>query len=382
MNAALTYDGRDLVSGECLKFGVENGKICSIQPSTETDIPFIVPGFVDLQVNGFNGFDLNSDILVPETVEGLSEALCRKGVSTFLPTLITASVDDLCQRLAAIKLSVETLPKSKSMIAGIHIEGPSVSPLDGPRGAHPKEHVRPPSVDEYEQWQEAADGLIKLITLAPEINGTEAFIKHVTSGGVRVALGHCDATEQDIKMAVDAGATLATHLGNGIAATLPRHPNAIWAQLAEDRMSASFIADGHHLPRSALITMIRAKSIERSILVSDSVVFAGMEPGKYTSPIGGDVEVSKSGRVSIAGTPYLAGSGASLMDIVCGFPEHTGLNLRKAVEMACYNPAKYLGLDIGLTVGASADFILFDFDGSSVNVIPREIVFQGVSVGP
>ncbi|MGR3660637.1 MAG: N-acetylglucosamine-6-phosphate deacetylase [Paracoccaceae bacterium] len=382
MNTALTYDGRDLVSGESLKFGIENGKICSIQPCDKSNIPFIVPGFVDLQVNGFNGFDLNSGILEPETVEGLSEALCRNGVSTYLPTLITTCVDNFCQRLAAIKLSVETLPKSKSMVAGIHVEGPSVSPLDGPRGAHPKKHVRPPSVDEYKQWQEAADGLVKLITLAPEISGTEEFIKYVTSDGVRVALGHSDATEQDIKMAVDAGATLATHLGNGIAATIPRHPNAIWAQLAEDRMSASFIADGHHLPRSALISMIRAKGIERSILVSDSVVFAGMEPGKYTSSIGGDVEVSESGCVSIAGTPYLAGSGASLLDIVCGFPERTGLSLKNAVEMACYNPAKYLGLDIGLTIGASADFILFDYDGSSVNVTPREIVFQGVSVGP
>jgi N-acetylglucosamine-6-phosphate deacetylase len=222
VNSSSTYECRDLATGKGLKFGVENGKFCSIQASAKSDIPIVVPGFVDLQVNGYGGFDLNSGTLDPETVESLSDALCRQGVSAYLPTLITASADELCQRLAAIRSSVETFTRSKNMIAGIHVEGPSVSALDGPRGAHPKKHVRPPSVDEYADWQEAAGGLVRLITLAPETNGAAEFIRHVTSDGVRVALGHSDATEQEINAAVDAGATLATHLGNGIAATYQR----------------------------------------------------------------------------------------------------------------------------------------------------------------
>jgi N-acetylglucosamine-6-phosphate deacetylase len=121
---------------------------------------------------------------------------------------------------------------------------------------------------------------------------------------VIVALGHSDASEEDIYKATDAGARISTHLGNGLAATLPRHPNAVWAQLAEDRLSASLILDGHHLPSSTAQVMIRAKGAERVILVSDSVKFAGMPPGRYTSPIGGDIEVSSNGRVSIFGNNF------------------------------------------------------------------------------
>ncbi|MEP3279805.1 MAG: amidohydrolase family protein [Stappiaceae bacterium] len=380
MTQAATYSGYDPVRGACISVHVQNGVIQASEPCGDHGLPLIAPGFVDLQVNGFQGYDLNSGVLDAKTVEALSDMLSHFGVAAYLPTIITASETDICQRLSAIREAQETHPKSRRMIAGIHVEGPAISPKDGPRGAHPEEHVRPPSQVEFDAWQVAAGGLVRMITLAPEIEGSTDFIRYVTSKGVCVALGHCDATDEDIEKAIDAGARMSTHLGNGIAGTLPRHPNAIWTQLSDDRLMASLIVDGQHLPKSTARSMIRAKGIERSILVSDSVMFAGMAPGRYTSPIGGDVQVSENGRISIADTPYLAGSGSSLMDIVRGFPCFTGFPLADAVIMASYNPAKLLGRTVGLAKGAPADFILFDQDEATESVTVRDIIFGGVSV--
>lgn len=344
------------------------------------ELPEIMPALIDLQVNGYQGHDLNEGVLNAEVVENLSKALCRVGIRAYLPTLITASKTELCQRLDAIKQASESGLHSKRMIAGVHIEGPAISSKEGARGAHPEAHVRPPSIAEYERWQEAADGLVKLITLAPETEGAESFIEYVTAKGVIVSLGHSDAGEEDIAAAVSAGATMSTHLGNGIASTLPRHPNLIWAQLAEERLTASFIADRHHLPKTTLLSMIRAKGLHRSVLVSDSVKFAGQPAGRYRSAIGGEVEVSEDGRVSVADTPFLAGSGSCLLDIVLGFRDFTGMPIADAVVMSCLNPARLLGMDNHLAVGQPADFILLEPDRTTSKRVVRDIIFNGESV--
>lgn len=382
MSEQATYLCHDLLAGKHFSIRVENGRIVARDGivTKVQDLPTIIPSFVDMQVNGFQGLDLNEGVLELETVEALSDALCCVGVRAYLPTLITASEADLCQRLQAIRKGAEILPKSKELIAGIHIEGPAISHKDGPRGAHPKEHIRPASIAEFERWQDAAGGFIKLITLAPETEDAACFIEYVTSRGVIVALGHCDADEADISRAVDAGARMSTHLGNGIAINLPRHPNAIWAQLAECRLTASFIADRHHLPKSALKSMLRAKGLELSILVSDSVKFAGLPAGRYSAGIGGEVEVSEGGRISIADTPYLAGSGACLLDVVVNFSKFTKMPLQDAVVMACNNPAKLLGLKNDLAVGAPANFILLNHNNTSHQTSVRDIIFQGRSV--
>ena len=235
-------------------------------------------------------------------------------------------------------------------------------------------------MEEFESWQEAAGGLVSMITIAPELDGAIDYLREIAKRGVIVALGHSDASEEDIYKATDAGARISTHLGNGLAATLPRHPNAVWAQLAEDRLSASLILDGHHLPSSTAQVMIRAKGAERVILVSDSVKFAGMPPGRYTSPIGGDVEVFCNGRVSIFGDKFLAGSGVSLLKIISNFSKLTGLPFCSGVAMATKNPAKFLNRSVDLKPGKRADFILFDLDNTTGTAQPRDIVFGGESV--
>lgn len=379
MTGVSTYSGRDALSGEGKTLHVEDGIIRHVERCNRADLPVFSPGLVDLQVNGFQGHDLNEGELAPNVVEALSEALCRVGVAIYLPTIITASEHDLCQRLAAIREAQQRFPRSQKMIAGIHVEGPAVSNKDGPRGAHPVKHVRPPSIDEFDRWQEAAGGLVRMVTLAPETEGAIDFIRSVSSQDVCVALGHSDANDEDIEAAVAAGARMSTHLGNGIASTLPRHPNAIWAQLSEDRLTTSLILDGFHLPSSTARAMIRAKGTDRVVLVSDSVKFAGMPPGRYSSPIGGDVEVSENGKVSIADTPYLAGSGKSLLDIVRKFVGFTGLRFADAVRMATVNPSRILGLAPALEEGGAANFILFTSTEEEEAKV-QEIVFDGLSV--
>jgi len=380
VRGARAYSGVDPYTGLGRTINIEAGVIQSDEPCIAEGLPIFSPGLIDLQVNGYGLHDLNDGELSAGTVEALSEDLCRVGIAAYLPTLITADKISICRRLSAIREASEKLPYSRQMIAGIHIEGPHISSKDGPRGAHPREHIRPPSMEEFESWQEAAGGLVSMITIAPELDGAIDYLREIAKRGVIVALGHSDASEEDIYKATDAGARISTHLGNGLAATLPRHPNAVWAQLAEDRLSASLILDGHHLPSSTAQVMIRAKGAERVILVSDSVKFAGMPPAPYTSPIGGDVEVFSNGRVSIFGDKFLAGSGVSLLKIISNFSNLTGLPFCSGVAMATKNPAKFLNRSVDLKPGKRADFILFDLDNTTGTAQPRDIVFGGESV--
>ena len=307
-----------------------------------------MPGLFDLQVNGFGGIDFNAPDLTADAVSAALERMLATGVTRCLPTLISSS-------LASFAANARVLARMATpAIAGIHMEGPYLAPADGPRGAHPREHLRPPSIEDFMRRQEAAAGRIVLVTLAPELPGTLPLIEHLVTAGVRVAIGHTDATPQQIADAAAAGASLATHLGNGCAQLLPRHPNVIWELLAADTMSASLIVDGHHLPSSTVKAMIRAKGIERTILVTDAIAAAGCAPGPYT--IGEVVcEVRQDGRVSLPGTPYLAGSSLTLERAIGNTVRFTGLSLETVIAMASTNPARYLGTTTIGTVTADWD---------------------------
>jgi N-acetylglucosamine-6-phosphate deacetylase len=295
-----------------------------------------LPGFFDLQVNGFGGVDFNAPDLTSDLV---AEALARMratGVTRCLPTLVTSS---LAEFSASARVIVRT---SDPAIAGIHMEGPYISPEDGARGAHRRECVRAASRDDFRRRQDAADGRIVLVTLAPEVDGALPLIGSVTADGIRVAIGHTAASPQQIQNAISAGATLSTHLGNGCAAVLPRHPNVIWEQLAADALFASVIVDGHHLPPATVKSIVRAKGLTRTILVTDAIAAAGCDPGTYM--IGGvRTELAADGRVSLAGTPYLAGSSLTLDRAVANTARFTGLPLEDIAPMASTIPAHFIG---------------------------------------
>jgi N-acetylglucosamine-6-phosphate deacetylase len=378
--------GRDPATGGGLAVTLAAGRIAAVDPdpSVPADAPWIAPGLVDLQVNGWGGIDLNDGRVTADTVARLVRALAATGVTTFLPTLITASRESLCDALSAIAAARASDPAVAHAIAGVHVEGPAISPEDGPRGAHPRAHVRPPDLDEFARWQAVSDGLVRLVTLAPEWPGTPAFVRALADRGTVVAIGHSAADAAAVRAAVDAGARLSTHLGNGVAAILPRHPNLIWAQLADDRLSASFIADGHHLPDDTLKAMVRAKGVARSILVSDAVALAGLPPGLYDTPVGGRVELSPEGRLGVAGTPYLAGAARALKDGVATAVRATGLTLADALLSATANPAALIGAaDRGrIVVGAAADLILFRFAPGDPTLLLEKVLSGGVEIGP
>jgi len=307
-----------------------------------------LPGFVDLQVNGFAGVDFGDPGTTIDDVRRAAAAVERTGVTRFLPTLITSPFDTFAACARTL------LRANAAAIAGIHMEGPYISPEDGPRGAHPRAHVRGADLDDFRRRQDAADGRIRLVTLAPEAPGALALVERLVADGVRVAIGHTAATRAQIQDAVAAGATLSTHLGNGCASVLPRHPNVLWEQLGEDRLLASFIVDGHHLPPATVRSMVRAKTKARTILVTDAIAAAGMPPGRYT--LGGmHVELDATGRVAAPGATNLAGSALTLPVAIGNVVRFAGLALDEVLPMASSRPAEYLGIQPAGTVTAEWD---------------------------
>lgn len=296
------------------------------------------PGFFDLQVNGFAGVDFNRPDCTPDQLRHACDALRKTGVTRFLPTLITSSLAHFAS--CAARLTAFSDPA----LAGIHMEGPYISPLDGPRGAHPRKDVGTASVEDFRRRQEAADGRIVLVTLAPEVEGALALIEYLVEQNVRVAIGHTAATPERIRDAVRAGATLSTHLGNGCANLLARHPNFIWEQLAADELTASFIVDGHHLPPATVKAMIRAKTPARAVLVTDAIAAAGCAPGLYR--LGHlEVELSEDGRVAAPGASNLAGSALAMNVAIANTARFTGLALDDVLPMATTQPARYVALE-------------------------------------
>jgi N-acetylglucosamine-6-phosphate deacetylase len=361
--------GRRCDTGEVVTLSVAGGRIAGIQPggaggSVGGPEWWLAPGFLDLQVNGYGGHDFNLGD-EDDASEGchdfgpLFDALARSGTALLCPTIITHSAAQITAALSRLSRALDEEPSWARRVPGIHLEGPYFSPEDGPRGAHPREHVRDPDGDEFQRFQEAAGGRIKLCTLAPERPGALLFIEKLTESGIAVALGHTAASADVIRDAVLAGARLSTHLGNGSHALLPRHPNYIWEQLAHDDLYATIIADGEHLPASVVKCFARAKGAARLALVSDAVRLGGLPAGLYD---GGRHEVLPSGRVVLAGTPYLAGAGALLDVCVANALRFTDLSLAQTIACVSAVPARILGLQERkgcIEVGHDADLTLF-----------------------
>lgn len=342
----LVIEGRLVEDGAAVRVVILDGVISDVvrlagEPATDA---WIAPGWIDIQVNGFEGHDPNAADPSADEVIAMLRALWRWGVTAVCPTICTQSEARIVGSLRAIAAACDADPLVATSIVGIHVEGPHIAREDGPRGAHPLEHVRPPDIGEYRRWQDAARGRIRIVTLSPEYDEAVAYVRAIVADGVVASVGHTRASGDQIRAVVDAGARWSTHLGNGAHAMLPRHPNYVWDQLAEDRLAAGFIFDGHHLPPAVMRTVVRAKGVERSILVTDAIAVAGLPPGVYTSPVGGTVELLPSGRLTLAGTPYLAGSATTLGVCIGNAVRHAGVTMRDAIRMVTANPSRLLGL--------------------------------------
>jgi N-acetylglucosamine-6-phosphate deacetylase len=355
--------GIDASSGVGIEISCDGERIASVERAQDRPANWIAPGWVDIQVNGFAGVDYNSPNTSHEEIARSVQVLYSAGVTRFYPTVITGGPHDMVGALRNLARAKDSLAEGAAM-DGFHVEGPHISPDDGPRGAHPKRWVRPPDIDEFCRWQDATGGRIRLVTLAPEWPGAPRYIEAVRARNVVVSIGHTNAEARHIADAVSAGATMSTHLGNGAHAVMRRHPNYIWEQLAEDRLRASFIVDGIHLPVSFLKVALRAKGLERALLVTDASSPAGCKPGRYR--LGEqDVDLTPDNRVVLAGQDRLAGSALRMDRGVENLMRLGELSLADAVRLATVNAARagrVPGRERGLLAGDRADFVLFDFD--------------------
>jgi len=338
-------------------------------------LPWIAPGLTDLQVNGFNGRAFNDPGLAVEDVLQISRSLDRFGITGYCPTATTDSFEALARMMAVVACACQQQADVARRVRGIHLEGPYISSEDGPRGAHPRVHVRPPDSDEFQRLQEAAGGRICILTMSPEYPGAAAFIRRVTAMGVLVAIGHTNATSDQIRSATDAGARLSTHLGNGSHVQICRHPNYIWDQLAEDRLTASLIVDGHHLPAAVVKTFVRAKTPARCILVSDVVSLAGLPPGRHHLPSLGEIDLLENGRTAVVAQPQLlAGAILPITAGIANVLRFTDAGLASAVDMASTRPAALLGrTEPWLEIGKLADLALFHLPGADRSAAVGEL---------
>jgi N-acetylglucosamine-6-phosphate deacetylase len=334
---------RHFQTGRWVRFVLEQGRIEALQPveapadATSEDL-WVAPAFWDIQTNGRWGVSFSSEDLTVEQVAEIVRAHAELGIGRLCPTLITAPVEATEHGVRTIAQACERWPEIGAMVVGIHLEGPWISHRDGYRGAHPLHAVQDPSVEVFERFQRASGNRVVLVTLAPEREGAIPFIKTLANRNIVVAIGHSAADGETIRKAAEAGARLSTHLGNGIEARLARHPNPIWDQAANDALSASVIADGHHVGLEFLRVVARAKGPERLILVSDFSPLAGLPEGTY-----GEWAIDPEGKVVVAGTPYLAGANQGLDVGLTNLLRWTDLTVPQSLAAVSTNPARLLG---------------------------------------
>ncbi len=299
----------------------------------------------DFQVNGFGGIDFQAETVTAAEMEHAVAALRRHGTAAILLTLITDEIDAHCRRLAAFEKLRAGSPAIAQMIAGYHIEGPWLSPEPGYRGAHPPGPMHAPSLVEFERLQSAANGRIRLITLAPEWPGSAECIAAMTGAGVQISIGHSNASEQQIDDAIRAGARFCTHVGNGTPLQLPRHDNIIQRMLARDELTACLIPDGIHLPAFVLKNFYRAKPAGRVLFTTDCMSGAGAGPGRYR--IGRlDIEVGADGIARNPGGGGFAGSTLAPDEGVQRCCAYLGLSPEQSAELWSTAAASAFGVTL------------------------------------
>jgi len=306
-------------------------------------------GFVDLQVNGYAGIDFSSPGLSLSAIAQTTLALYRRGTLAFCPTVVTAPVQVYQQVLPVLAEAILTQSQSGnnggSLLCGVHLEGPFISPEEGAVGAHPRQSVQAPSLTFFDELYSLAGRQIALLTLAPELPGALDLIRHARAYGVIVSIGHTLADADAIRAAVDAGATLSTHLGNGCPNYIHRHHNPLWPQLAAAGLAAMQITDGHHLPPELIAVVLAAKGAGRVIVTSDSSPAAGCPPGEYTF-FGTRALLETSGRLRNLESDTLAGSSASMFDCMNFLASLSLLDEAALWQVGRDNPLKVLGLSL------------------------------------
>ncbi len=387
LQAQQVIEGMHYITGKPVQVEIIDGKISKIKNikklSDENSNLFVAPGFFDNQINGFAGvsFAFGESDLTTKGIEKATSELWKLGVTTYLPTLTTNDQDILVRNFELLAKSMDD-ENLLGSIPGFHLEGPYINPEDGYRGAHPKQFVRLPNWDEFMEMYNAANGQIMQVTVAPEMEGAQEFIKKCREKGIVIAVGHHNANKEQLDLAVENGARISTHLGNGCANMINRHRNPLWPQLANDDLMISIICDGFHLLPEEIKTFYKAKGVDNTIITSDVTSYAALPPGEYKTQTGEIIELTQDGMLRYPAQNVLYGSASPITKGVGHIMEVTDCSLADAVQMSSTNPAKLYGLnDRGtLEPGKRADLILFSLNDFKVNIhktfVNGKLVYQ------
>jgi N-acetylglucosamine-6-phosphate deacetylase len=380
-------EGLSFLDGKPVRVEVKDGMISRVKNISKLtgkgNHMYIAPGLIDNQVNGFAGisFSLAGGELTVEGVKQVTRSLWEYGVTSYLPTLTTNDREILLANLYVLSKAKNEQDLLGS-IPGFHLEGPYISPVDGYRGAHPKMFVREPDWVEFMELYEASGRNILTVTVAPEIPGGLGFIRQCSEMGIIVALGHHNASAETIDEAVQNGARICTHLGNGCANMINRHKNPLWPQLARDELMISIICDGIHLLPEEIKVFHKVKGTDKTIITSDVTSYATLPPGEYFTPEGDTIVLTPDQMIYYPAQNVLYGSASPITRGVGHIMEVTGCSLADAFRMASTNPAKLYGLtDRGtMEKGKRADLILFTVENSEIKIhktyVRGELVFQ------
>ncbi len=302
------------------------------------------PDYFDLQVNGYGGVDFNADDLTDQFLRDACQKLRDDGVQCILATIITDEIGRMSRRLRTLIKLREADALIASVIAGIHIEGPFINESSGYVGTHPPDAVCPADLDMAKQLIDAAGGLTRMFTLAPERDPGFIITRWLAEQGVAVSAGHCDPSLDVLDAAIDAGLSLFTHLGNGCPLQLHRHDNIVQRVLSRaDRLQICFIGDGIHVSYEALGNYLKCAGAERCIIVSDAISAAGLGPGAYQLA-GQHVMVDEQGATWSADQSHLMGSATPLPRMARRLRNALGLDEQTLHRLTCINPRKAIGL--------------------------------------
>lgn len=369
-----------------VRIEVANGIISAIvemdREESDAALFIVAPGLIDNQVNGYGGIDFSGDMLEVQDMVKATKALWQTGVTTYMPTLVTNTSQNLIRnfRVLADSLAEEVVRQS---VPGFHLEGPWLSKLDGFRGCHRLDQLSLPDLPGLITYQEAAGGKIVQLTLAPELPGAIEMIKYCRDHGILTAIGHSNASSREIRSAAECGTRLSTHLGNGCANMIHRHHNPLWPQLAIDQLIPTLIADGHHLTPEELSVFLKVKGAERIILTSDITYLAGMPAGRYLFA-GAAVILSGDGMLKSAEQDVLAGASLSLIKGVENMVRFTGCSLGEAINMASGNVARVFGWEDrgALLPGRRADLLLLEKNREQLRIkktiVAGKVVFEEI----
>jgi N-acetylglucosamine-6-phosphate deacetylase len=296
--------------------------------------------YVDLQLNGYRGVDFNADELTADSCHTACEGLRADGVEGVLATIITDDLDRMAARLTRIAAIRRQDPLAAGVILGIHVEGPFLNPEPGYAGAHPRESIRPADLDAIKRLVDAAGGLVRIVTLAPEHDPGLSVTGWLARQKIIVSAGHCDPSLDQLHAAIDAGLTMFTHLGNGCPMFLHRHDNIIQRVLGlADRLWICFIGDGVHVPYPALVNYLRCVPPDRAIIVSDGISAAGLGPGRYT--LGPQtVDVGEDGIARSRDGSHFMGAVATMPQIAAGLRDKAGLDGAAIRRLMVTNPSR------------------------------------------